>query len=101
VNDILEVCHSSEYGEHYGALRPNAKVWQCGFFWPTMYQDAKDFVRRCPRCQKHGNINTLDAMPLTTNLQVEIFDVWGVDYMGPFPMLGYCEYILVEVDYVL
>jgi hypothetical protein len=24
-------------------------------------------------------------MPLTTNLKVEIVDVWGIDYMGPFP----------------
>jgi hypothetical protein len=23
-------------------------------------------------------------MPLTTNLQLELFDVWGIDYMGPF-----------------
>jgi hypothetical protein len=40
-----------------------------------MYQDAKDFVGRCPRCQKLGNISTRDAMPLITNLQVEIFNV--------------------------
>jgi hypothetical protein len=51
-----------------------------------MYQEAKDLVRRCPRCQKHGNIHTRDAMPLTTNLQVEIFDIWGIDYMGLFPI---------------
>jgi hypothetical protein len=58
VNDILESCHMSEYGGDYGAFRTNAKVWQCGFFWPTLYQDATDFVRRCPRYQKHGNIST-------------------------------------------
>jgi len=39
-------------------------------------------------------------MPLKSNLQVEIFDVWGVDFMGPFPMSEHCEYILVDVDYV-
>ena len=39
-------------------------------------------------------------MPLKSNLQVDIFDVWGVDFMGPFPMSEYCEYILVAVDYV-
>jgi len=39
-------------------------------------------------------------MPLKSNLQVEIFDVWGVDFMGPFPMSEQCEYILVAVDYV-
>jgi hypothetical protein len=65
-----------------------------------MYQDTKEFVRRCARCQKHGNINARDAMPLMNNLQVELFDVWGIDYMGPFPKSGDAEYILVVVDYV-
>ena len=65
-----------------------------------MYGDAKVFVRHCPRCQKHGNINSRDAMTLKSNLQVVIFDAWGVDFMGPFPMSEQCEYILVEVDYV-
>ena len=59
-----------------------------------------EFVKRCPRCQKHGNISTRDAIPLHNNLQVEIFDVWGIDFMGLFPKLGDFEYILVVVDYV-
>jgi hypothetical protein len=65
---IIERCHSSPYGGHYGAFCMNAKIWQSGFFWPTMYDDTKDFIWRCTPCQKHGSINTRDAMPLTTNL---------------------------------
>jgi hypothetical protein len=42
---ILERCHSLPYGGHYGAFYTNAKVWQCGFYWPTVYEDAKSFVR--------------------------------------------------------
>ena len=38
-------------------------------------------------------------MPLTNNLQIELFDVWGIDYMGPFPKSKNYEYILVAVDY--
>jgi hypothetical protein len=53
----------------------NAKVWQSGFYWPTRFDDAKSFVRRCIQCQRHENINTRDAMPLTSNLQIDIFDV--------------------------
>ena len=34
------------------------------------------------------------------NLQVELFDVWGIDFMGPFPKSKNYEYILVPVDYV-
>jgi hypothetical protein len=39
-------------------------------------------------------------MPLTTNLQIDIFDVWGINFMGPFPNFEECEYILVVVNYV-
>jgi hypothetical protein len=72
---ILEHCHSSPFGGHYGNFRTNAKVWQNGFYWPTMYDDAKSFVRRYSGCQKHGNISARDAIPLTLNLQIDIFDV--------------------------
>jgi hypothetical protein len=65
-----------------------------------MYEDTKGFIRRCGACQRHGNINSRDAMPLTTNLQIELFEVWGIDYMGPFPKSKNYEYILVAVDYV-
>jgi galactitol-specific phosphotransferase system IIC component len=65
-----------------------------------MYDDAKSFVQHCIQCQRHRNINTRDAMPLTSNLQIDIFDVWGIDFMGPFPNLEGCEYNLVAVNYV-
>ena len=39
-------------------------------------------------------------MPLTSNLQLELFDAYGIDYMGPFLKSWQHEYILVVVDYV-
>lgn len=33
-------------------------------------------------------------------LEVELFDVWGIDFMGPFPPSFGKNYILVAVDYV-
>ena len=33
-------------------------------------------------------------------LEVEIFDVWGIDFMGPFLISDGDKYILVCVDYV-
>jgi len=29
---IIERCHASPYGGHYGAFRMHAKIWQSGFF---------------------------------------------------------------------
>lgn len=39
-------------------------------------------------------------MPLTIVLEVELFDVWGIDFIGPFNSSYNNEYILVAVDYV-
>ncbi|XP_072054291.1 uncharacterized protein [Arachis hypogaea] len=33
-------------------------------------------------------------------LEIELFDVWGIDFMGPFPLSYFNTYILVVVDYV-
>nr|GEX01161.1 hypothetical protein [Tanacetum cinerariifolium] len=41
-----------------------------------------------------------DEMP-QNNIQVsEIFDIWGIDFMIPFPKSYKFEYILVAIDYV-
>lgn len=39
-------------------------------------------------------------MPLTPILVCEIFDVWGIDFMGPFPTSFGNTCILLIVDYV-
>ena len=39
-------------------------------------------------------------MRLNPILEIEIFDSWGVDFMGPFPPSFGFVYILVAVDYV-
>ena len=39
-------------------------------------------------------------MPLNPILIVEIFNVWGIDFMGPFPNPFEFLYIMVAMDYV-
>ena len=41
-----------------------------------------------------------NMMPLNPILVVEIFNVWGIDFMGPFQNSFGFLYILVAVDYV-
>lgn len=65
-----------------------------------MFRDANRFVSRCDVCQRQGNISKRNEMPQQFILEVEVFDVWGVDFMGPFPSSYGNEYILVAVDYV-
>ena len=39
-------------------------------------------------------------MPLNLVLVFKIFDVWGIDFMGPFPISHGYQYIIVAIDYV-
>nr|GEV91373.1 reverse transcriptase domain-containing protein [Tanacetum cinerariifolium] len=69
---ILEQCHHGPTGGHYGP-----------------YVTAEK-----------GNISKRDEMPLN-NIQVyKFFDMWGIDFMGPFPKSHKFKYILVAADYV-
>ena len=38
-------------------------------------------------------------MPLNSMLEVEIFDAWGIDFLGTFPLSHRNLYILFSVDY--
>ncbi|KAG9450627.1 hypothetical protein H6P81_010592 [Aristolochia fimbriata] len=96
---ILKHCHDGEAGGHFSSNRTAAKVMQSGFYWPTLYQDSKRYVSTCDRCQRTGNVSRKDEMPLTNILVCELFDVWGIDFMGPFLSSFGFEYILVAVEY--
>ena len=100
IQSVLHHCHASTYGEHFVAEKTVAEVLQVGFYWPTMFKDAKSFVMTCDRCQRTGNISKRDKMPQQGILEVELFDVWGIDFRGPFPPSYNNLYILVAVDYV-
>ncbi|KAL9391718.1 hypothetical protein Peur_015638 [Populus x canadensis] len=99
-HSILTFCHSHSCGGHFGAKRTAHKVLESGFYWPSIFKDAYHFCKSCEKCQKTGNITHKNQMPLTNILVSEIFDVWGIDFMGPFPSSFGNLYILLAVDYV-
>ncbi|GJY91663.1 reverse transcriptase domain-containing protein [Tanacetum coccineum] len=55
--EILAHCHSGPTGGHYSASVTGRKVYESGFFWPSIFKDAKDYVMRCDACQRSGNIS--------------------------------------------
>ncbi|GJU41074.1 reverse transcriptase domain-containing protein [Tanacetum coccineum] len=72
---ILAHCHSGPTGGHHSANVTIKKVYESKFYWPSVFKDANEYV-------------------------CEVFDIWGLDFMGPFPQSRGNKYILVAVDYV-
>nr|GFA04298.1 reverse transcriptase domain-containing protein [Tanacetum cinerariifolium] len=98
--DILNACHSGPTGGHYGASYTAKKVFDSGFYWPSIYKDAFELVKSCDSCQRQGKVLQRNEMPQNFIQICEIFDVWGIDFMGPFPSSKGNKYILVAVDYL-
>src|SRR3954464_3943028 len=96
---ILRKCHSEPYGGHHAGDRTSHKVLQSGFYWPTLFKDARKYVASCDECQRIGNIGKRQEMPMNYSLVVEPFDICGFDYMGHFTSSNGYTHILV-VDYV-
>ncbi|GJY84425.1 reverse transcriptase domain-containing protein [Tanacetum coccineum] len=99
-NEILMACHNGPTGGHHSANYTARKVFDSGFFWPTIYKDAINLVKHCDACQRQGKISQRDEMPQNAIQVCEIFDLWGIDFMGPFPSSRGNKYILVAVDYL-
>ena len=100
MHSILDHCHTLPCGGHFGGQKTAAKVLQSGFYWPSLFKDAHQFVSICDKCQRMGNISRKDEPPMHPILEVELFDLWGIDFMGPFPASYNNLYILLAVDYV-
>nr|GEU80788.1 DNA-directed DNA polymerase [Tanacetum cinerariifolium] len=92
------------------------------YFWDDLYlfkTCADQVIRRCVAGQEAVDILTAchsgpigghyganytakkkDEMPQNAIQVCEIFDVWGIDFMGPFPNSKGNKYILIAVDYL-
>ncbi|GJW35725.1 reverse transcriptase domain-containing protein [Tanacetum coccineum] len=71
-NEILEIfahCHSGPTEGHHSASITGRKVYESGFYWASIFKDAKYYVMRCDACQRSRNISSRSEMP-QNNIQI-------------------------------
>ena len=82
--------------KHCGGLISSSNVDFIGLPYSKIYE----FCKLCKDCQNLGLITKRNMMPLYPIIEIEIFDCWGIDFMGPFPPSFGFVYILIAIDYV-
>ncbi|GJY02317.1 putative nucleotidyltransferase, ribonuclease H [Tanacetum coccineum] len=97
---IQDECHHGPTRGHYGPSITVKKFFDAGFYWPTLFKEAQTLVQNCDACQRSSSISQRDEMPLNDIQVSENFDIWGIDFMGPFSKSHKFKYILVVIDYV-
>ena len=57
-------------------------------------------MKKCSKCQQHANFHNVPAEKLSTIMSPWSFSKWGVNLLGPFPLVtGQVKYLIVIIDY--
>ena len=77
------------------------KILSLGYYWPSLFKDTKEYVKRCDSCQRVGKLTLSNEMPLQPQVLIKPFEKWALDFIGPInPPSKQKKYILVCIDYV-
>ncbi|KAL5828018.1 hypothetical protein ACOSQ3_019849 [Xanthoceras sorbifolium] len=93
---ILQAIHGGVCGNHAGGNSLAHKALRQGFYWPTMFQDAKETASNCDKCQRIADNIKQPQEKLRSLTSPWPFAQWGIDLIGPMPTAkGQAKYAIV------
>ncbi len=99
VPSILEHYHCNPMSGHAGIFKTYKRIQEVAF-WPGMWSDIKQFVKRCVKCQTLKSDQRKPAGKMQKINSTRPNQLLGVDIMGPLPRsTNQNEYLLGFVDY--
>eukprot|EP00253_Pinus_taeda_P036018 PITA_36018 len=98
---VLQELHDGPAGGHFGADTTAHKIIHAGYYWPTLFRDAHEYVRKCQNCQTSSGIQKKSAFPLQPVNIEQPFEQWGLDIIGEITPNSSKQhkYILTATDY--
>ncbi|XP_027157539.1 uncharacterized protein LOC113759173 [Coffea eugenioides] len=98
---MMKEVHSGVCGPHMNGHLLAKKIMRTGYFWLTMEHDCIDFVRRCIKCQMHGDIIRAPPTELHSMTAPWPCSMWGMDVIGTIdpPASNGHRFILVAIEY--
>eukprot|EP00253_Pinus_taeda_P034734 PITA_34734 len=98
---VLQELHDGPAGGHFGADTTTHKIIHGGYYWPTLFKDTHEYVRKCQSCQTTSGRQRKPAFPLQPVNIEQPFEQWGLDIIREItPHLSkQHRYILTTTDY--
>ena len=92
--------HEGIFGNHSGLRSLAQKLVRAGYYQPTMQKDAEAYVKTYNKCQRFNNIIRQPTEELTPMTTLQLFALWGLDIMGPFPTaVRQLKFLVIGIDY--
>eukprot|EP00253_Pinus_taeda_P017724 PITA_17724 len=98
---VLQELHDGPARGHFGADTTTHKIIHAGYYWPTLFRDTHEYVRKCQTCQTTSGRQRKSAFPLQPVNIEQPFEQWGLDIIGeiiPHSSKQH-KYILTATDY--
>jgi hypothetical protein len=97
---VLNDCHLGACGGHLSGMATAQKILRAGYFWPSIFKDCIEAVKKCPPCQIFNKKARTHPTALHPIIAIGPFSKWGIDFMQCKPTsAGGHGYIIVAVDY--
>eukprot|EP00253_Pinus_taeda_P018247 PITA_18247 len=99
--NVLQELHDGPVGGHFRADTTAHKVIHVGYYWPTLFRDAHEYVRKCRNCQTSSGRQRKSTFPLQSVNIEQPFEQWGLDIIGEITPNSSKQhkYILIATDY--
>eukprot|EP00253_Pinus_taeda_P004051 PITA_04051 len=98
---VLQELHDGIAGGHYTGDATAHKILRAGYYWPMLFKDSHNYVRKCQVCQTTTGRQKKPSLPLQTVNIEQPFSQWGLDLIGeiiPYSSKQH-RYILTATDY--
>jgi len=82
---VMQEIYNGNCENHVGGLFLAHKVINQGYYWPKMFEDAKDYVKKCQQYQRFTPALNKPSTDLHTLRCPWLFMQWGLDIVGPLP----------------
>eukprot|EP00253_Pinus_taeda_P005008 PITA_05008 len=98
---VLQELHDGSAGGYFGADTTAHKIIHAGYYWPTLFRDTHEYVRKCRSCQISSGRQRKPAFPLQPVNIDQPFEQWGLDIIGEITPHSSKQhnYILTATDY--
>ena len=96
---VLREVHEGICGKHSRPRSLSQKLVHVRYYWSSMQRDAIDFVRKCDKYQRFGNLTHSSPKELTSMMEPWPFNEWGLDIMRPLLIRQKHMKFLVAINY--
>ena len=99
---LLKEIHEGICGNHSRGRSLAHKALTAGYYWSYMITKAKEYVKKCDKCQRLAPLKHQPSEHLNSIVSSWPFAKWGLDIIGELPHSpGGKRYVLMATDYFI